>query len=803
MMKLPLNQQNFVTDWLISGPVCSAYTPPADLPKVWTDQLGYEKTLREVFDSGIEDPPPQNIRLGGLSGNGKPWRYYYSPQNWFVDVSAFYTQPAAIRLDAAAVLNSETAQTVSAVLWTYAAVDLWVNGKQVLQAQKPVYKPIRKYSVQLPLRKGGNTVYARMHSLGIRDTRSLFGLQLEQSAGVSADLPDRENAAPCVRFGQWLSSLVCRKGILTAYGDPPCSAVVKSGGHELFPIEKAGNWTIPSDISSFSVSGTLAGTSFSRSFELMEHLHPNQSAGDSQNYRRDFLKHIAAQKWEPRDSNTHFGVFHVMARLLLHRERPGDEELLLQDLQYIDRCEDCADFLVVGFIRLLHQFDVSEPVKQCAKKSLLSFRYWMDEPGNDGMCYWSENHALMFYGSQLAVGQMFPDDVFRRSGRTGRQQSRIGAERCRSWLNDVERDGAEEFNSASYLPVTVTALLNLVDFAPDDISRRAWSVLDSLMRQLFRHVFQKSVVSPQGRVYRDVIYPYRQSVQSLLHMVSPEFPYSDAENIWDVNLFTSRYRFPDDLLEIAGRDACTSYVSGNARIVLKKTADYILTSVRSPRGAADSPGWHNLCFDPNADRNSNAYVKSLNERFHGTSVFEPGVYGYQQHLWYAALSSECVVFVNHPGSTVDCGEMRPGYWFGNGVFPALLQKGNALGAVYEIPGTHPICFTHVFWPAVKFDETVQGGHWLFGRREKGCVGLWCSGDLQPADNVLGECEYRSYGRKTAYYCICGSLREIRFPDFMARCKAARPVYDPQAHMLRAEDGFSLPFVPCRNETQYI
>lgn len=802
-MKLSVNQQGFVTNWLISGPACARYKPPADLSQTWEDQLGYEKALRGVFYSGTNEMPPQTILLGKVSPNGENWRYYYYNRNWFVDVSNFYDLPTTIRVDAATILHCESARTVSAALWTYAAVDLWVNGKQILHAQAPVYKPIRKYEIELPLQQGQNTIYVIMHNLGVRDTRNLFGLQLKQSSAIAVDLPDSENAAPFVALDQWLSSLTYKNGVLTVPTAPPRDAVLELSEDNPIMIAEAGTWKIPDTVSKFTVHGIVGGLSLSRRFELMEHLHAINSDDVASDHRRRFLEHIAADQWEPRGNGIYFSVFHVLARRILGLTRPDDDELLMRDLDFVESCGDCSDFVVIGFFRLLHNYEVSDPVKTRAKEVLLSFRYWMDENGSDGMCYWSENHALMFYGAQLVAGQMFPNDVFTRSGRTGQEQSVIGAARCRSWLDDVERDGAEEFNSASYMPVTLAALLNLVDYAPDDISVRASAVLDSLMRQLCLHVFQKSVISPQGRVYRDVIYPYRQSVQSLLHMVSVEFPYSDAENIWDVNLFTSRYKFPEDLMEIARQEVHKTYVSGNARIVLEKTADYVLTSVQCPRASDDTPTWHNLCFDKNADRNTNTYVKSLNERFHGTSIFEPGVYGYQQHLWYAAVSSECVVFANHPGSAVDLDGMRPGYWYGNGVFPAVKQIGNVLGTVFEIPDNHPITFTHVFWPADKFDESLQNGHWLFGQSKNGYVGLWCSGTLEAVDDVLNACEYRCYGTHAAYYCVCGSAAKGTFSDFADRCKAAKPVYDVKNSTLKADEGYTLTYIPHENKTQYI
>ena len=53
---------------------------------------------------------------------------------------------------------------------------------------------------------------------------------------------------------------------------------------------------------------------------------------------------------------------------------------------------------------------------------ILNFRYWIDEPGNDVMWFFSENHALLFHICQYYAGTLYPNEVFTCSGRTGRCQ---------------------------------------------------------------------------------------------------------------------------------------------------------------------------------------------------------------------------------------------------------------------------------------------------------------------------------------------------------------------------------------------
>lgn len=799
MLFMP-NEQGFVTNWLICGPVCNSYSPPDNLAKAWTDQLGYEKTLRSIFYPHLSEQPFFPHAIGQTGSNGAVWQYYYHHNSSFVDLSSVHRNPTSIRLDAVTVLNSKSEQMVDAVFWTYGALDVWLNGQHVLYPSDPVYKPIAHYNVKLALKKGENKIYIVMHNLGVRDTRNIFALQLKETYDVSISLPDDNELPRFIAAQEWLNGLFCTNGYLYSEKNVPENAFIKTQ-NTIYPLTGNSPWKIDQAHAVITVCVKIADSYLERKMELLEHITRKYIQEQSNHYLQ-FLKRFASEKNQPRENGACFSVFHVLARLALGLSTQEDELLLMDDLDYIENRGDCADFLVIGFIRLLHNYSVNPVLYNRIKTVLLGFRYWMDEPGTDGMCFWSENHALMFYGAQLVVGKMFENELFTCSNRTGAQQEEIARQRCLNWLQDVENCGVEEFNSASYMPVTLAALLNLVDYAPQEFSLRAKNILDSLLCQLCCHVFDQSVISPQGRVYRDVIHPCQQTVQTLLHLIDPTLPYSSKESIWCVCFETSKYQFPVQLKELMKKEKDISYISGNARIELKKEKDYILTSVRCPRESNDSPDWINLCFVPNADRNTNTYVKSLNERFHGTTVFEPGVYGYQQHLWYAALSSQAVVFVNHPGTDTDFDHMRPGYWFGNGVMPAVLQKGNVLGAIYKIPKNNPITFTHTFWPMCQFDHTEQNNHWMFARLNDGFIGLWCSGKQIIHQDALTNAEYRCYGSEMAYFCVCGSRTDFLWDGFKEYCSSLEPLYDANTGKLTANN-YELTYVACENKTQFI
>ena len=172
-------------------------------------------------------------------------------------------------------------------------------------------------------------------------------------------------------------------------------------------------------------------------------------------------------------------------------------------------------------------------------------------------------------------------------------------------------------------------------------------------------------------------------------------------------------------------------------------------------------------------------------------------------MWYAALDPAAVVFVNHPGGSCEACSVRPGYWFGNGIMPAIKQVKHVLYSIYRIPFSHPIPFTHVYWPQSRFKEQKMEEGWLAGKAGTGYVAIWCSDELKPYHDQLFNCEYRSDSRDTAYICVCGSQEEFgSLTEFLNNCKKMNPVYDKNLGELKSKDQI-LTYEEYENLTQYI
>lgn len=796
----------FIAHYVISGPLITDFV----IDRTDPNQIRYEQHMRSVIADKNRPAPSADIKLGALSELGMPWEYAY-PSNGFVNIPQFSRTPKKVELLAAAVLSVKEDLKAQASLWTYAAVEVWLNGQLATSVAEPVYKPMRRQQLELDLKKGRNLLILRMQNLAVRDTRNIMGIEiLEHADRIENLLPDSGQTQALLALEHWLSGLTEEDNRLLLPPYPPCPIYLTYEEEKLNrePVDITGTerLEIQPDAAMAVVYGEINGRRLERKIELLRNkraAYAGRNVISGSGHVHAMFEEVAALGTEASFQPLRFGLFYVLARKSLKKKAgPNDDMHIQEALERIEQREDCSDFLLAGLLRLMAVSSLPDELSDQAERAILNYRYWMTESGSDGMCFWSENHALMFYICAYMAGKRYPDKLFPRSGRTGKQVSEVGAERVRQWLEDIEQYGFEEFLSADYMCVTFGALLNVVDFMDKAESERAARLIDLMLRQFAAHTFRGSIVAPQGRIYRSVILPYTQSAQALIHLLNPNAPYGNSE--WISFFISSGYRPPKDLEAIMANPLETEYQTGNAWVKLKKEHAYMLTSVQSPRQDPNPAFWESVSFDENADMDSNLYIKSLNERFHGTTRFEPGVFGYQQHLWYAALDNDTAIFVNHPGEVSDDGGMRPGYWYGNGILPAIRQQGNMLGAIHDIGGHHPIAFTHLFFPKAKLDEVIHDGNWLFGRKNNGYVGIWCSDPMTPHHDRLFHCEYRVYGRRMAYVCQCGSTVEFAdFAHFRAYCRDLSPSFRKSDRLLTASNGFALQYVHCENKTQYI
>lgn len=748
----PLSREGYVLNYLTT----EAVTEPFIAPHTDKNQLKFEADMREIFAEPVDDVPKGGT-LGEKSSLGAEWKFYAKNRNTYIDFSLFYFTLTRVNIHAQTQIISDRAKSVRARIWSYCTVDMWLNSKRCANIKNPAYKPINHFDVTLELNEGVNDIFIALQNFGVRDTRNMFSLQLFDTDGICVTLPVEDDTLKKLKDAEeWLCSITSDAEKLNAAADVFTPVTVSEGGTD-YVWESGKSFRLHGE-RLVEVSFDVCGQRFMRKFDLVqnESLHFNKFTSQSKKINA-MLKKTSSPK-----ALNHGSGYYLLSRFCLNNcLEKFDYEIMDVLLDKIKTRIDCSDFALSCLFRIYKQLPVSDEYKEKIKQAALDFRYWMDEEGADAMCFWSENHSLLFFSCELLAGSFWPEEYFHRSDRRGIDQYKEGLRRVNEWFDVVEQEGFEEFLAGGYMLVTMCALLMVYDFSDEKLAARAKKALDRIVYETCRQCFDGVHIAPMGRIYRTALTPHHSGLQAFLYMLNDGC--AEEYDAWLSCFALSSYKIPDDALNLISENIDITFDTGSASVTTKKTAGYMLTSVASPRRTP----LHSF-----QNKETEYYkTKIMNEWFHGTSLFEPGKYGYQQHLWYAALSNRCLIFVNHPGTERDYGNMRPDYWYGNGVFPAIMQEGGTLYCYYDICDDHPTKFTHMYWPEFAMDETFTKDGYMFARCKDSYACAWCSEplELNNTDAVMN-CDYRAYGSTCAWVVRCGSKDEYgSFEAFADEC----------------------------------
>ncbi|PKK99287.1 MAG: hypothetical protein CVV57_01855 [Tenericutes bacterium HGW-Tenericutes-2] len=168
---------------------------------------------------------------------------------------------------------------------------------------------------------------------------------------------------------------------------------------------------------------------------------------------------------------------------------------------YINGRYDVADFRVNALIRLYLSYgDMMHPdTKDDIKNVLLNFKYWMDQGGEDSMCFWSENHQILFAVEEYLVGQEFPDEIFTVDGKTGAKHMEMAAGRIEAWMSQRFTYGFTEWYSNNYYPEDISPMANFIQFSNDpEMVNRMKMIMDLLWFDMASQSFKYEGLDSSG-----------------------------------------------------------------------------------------------------------------------------------------------------------------------------------------------------------------------------------------------------------------------------------------------------------------
>ena len=756
----PLNEYGYVTTWLISGRLD---TPVDPTTRTIVNQSEYERHQRlTIHDDNITSVPHIQFGAAGINDD-LPWRLYPSGPNSFVDLYSFYNTIFRSEFWCATSIMSPCDQQVEADIWNYPSYDAWLNGEHVSACIPCQHSPMKRNRVIFSLKAGENVFFLRAQNACARDTRNIVALSFPDSSGLEVTYP-----------GEYDSTLeTCREALDWVYsvrwdGEKAVAPAAVPENIDVTINDQAVGGTvfeIPADQRVIRVCAKVGDFAVERKMEIRERILPAEGkpVGSVEETRRAFLRSLADRRVPENDANSQ-KVYTTYARLCHgYGLDENDIRAIRAALSEADAHRDCSDFRMSYLLASVKKGFFPDWLAEEVHKTALHYSYWFDEKAVGAMCYTSENHSLLFHTCQMLAGMLWPDDVFVRSGRLGREQLAIAEGRIDKWLAEIEEEGFGEFLSGGYLPITIAAMLLVVDFGEPSLSRRGAALIDEIFYSLAHNAFRGVVYGPQGRIYRGVITPWEEGTQALLYFAtgtaSPRG--IGALGSWLAAFSDTKYRFPSDLEARLVQKGMYYGKAKGTRIQTFKGDHFMLTSL--PLEVIDGQ-----CV----------------------GKFKPGAIGYQQHLSYATLGGACIVFPQHPGLSYDAATIRPGYWYGNGHFPAQKQWDNVLGQVFPLSPEHPIPFTHLYFPTRCFDEWEQDGNWLYARRGEGYIAVWCSNSLTLFDgDIVQGSDFRAGKGPAAYLTVCGdSPMNGSFDEFKEYARQLSPVFDRERLVLSTVKG---------------
>ncbi len=444
-----------------------------------------------------------------------------------------------------------------------------------------------------------------------------------------------------------------------------------------------------------------------RSARIPERVRTEVPLSSPDVWRTEVITHVA---------NSNPSSARALARFTLGDLAILEREDLLPALKMITSRADCADFEAVGLLHVLKR--IPEEIwaiglREEVEKTLLEFKYWIEQPGLDAMCYFTENHQFVWHCAEHLIGSHFSDKTFVNANMTGSDHANHGEAMALEWLKRRLEGGFSEYDSNAYLAIDTLALVSLVEFSPNSIlSSYAEALLDKVLFSLASNSWRGIHGAAHGRSYTTTLRSSRLEetapimwalwgmgalnaavlpVTSLITAKRYQVPTMIAkvgqslDRTWSgQQVYRGKYRFTSDLLE-------RPYGSN---LHVYRTADGMLSSVQDYRS---------------------------------------GLPGLQEHIWGATLSPEVQIFSSYPAASSHASSVRPNAWAGHLILPRARQHENSLLCIYPIDPALLPNKTHLWFPTPWMDEFEVHGSWIVGRVGNGYVAVATEGGFAPVE----------------------------------------------------------------------
>ena len=657
------------------------------------------------------------------------------------------------------------------LLATCGGVRIWVDGVAITSFEPFTRNTEQHYLIELPLRASGSDIVVLCEELAERDTLWYFELRNSSRSELLTELPpnllsadfealrqiaqgvhaERDFFSEQLPFTLAFDPIVTREIVVEVSvrrfsSHPNLSPLLQRKlqvpiGASRLPV--AAPAEIEDGLHLINLRFTLNGKRVERRINaaFLAKINSTSAANDLNERKREALQHLAQQ------GESRIGKALAMLETRPYAGHDANEikRLIASTLDSINRREDCSDFVMLPLLWLYaaHRERLPANLAHEIQEAVIHWRYWMDEPGNDSMWFWSENHALCFHTAQWLAGYLLPNEHFQAAGRTGSEQAQLGLQRLTRWFDAVEAHGLAEWNSAAYYPIDFIGLLTLQQWAEPALAARAHKVLDRIFSLVALHTTGGIPAGSMGRAYDKDL--KAGPLTELAPFCRVAFGHGWLNSgVAALPLFAaSHYQAPAHTQHLAQLgehvtlEACCIQGYEPALLTLYKKNAVQLSSVQ---------------------------------------ISELGRLGHQQHVIDLQFSAHpfARAWINHPGEDDPFGQQRPSYWAGNRCLPLVGQIGDTALMIYALDDSsaHSAArpFTHAYVASDAFDEIIVEGQWIFLRSGDGYAALGGHSQIEPVNQgASAGREYRLFGARSAWVVRISSGQG--HADFAMFCQA--------------------------------
>lgn len=731
-----LSPEGFVRDWLVSPIterpcehlhlVVDAHGSPWD----HSDRLG-----RWRLTQGPDVAPVKGALYAAVGASMRPtgsstdvMARHHTPPNGVIERSIFCYTPTYRTFTARTVLEVDQPETRVLRFRSTGPLQVRIAGKLVLDHAEFGYMHPWSRDVEVLLRSGTTEVEVWSWNVALREVRQtvslqVIGLPLRVLLPTPGADPVLSAAAEALLDGVGVRTWESDGRSFELVG--PAGAVLRVGINGVpagvVRLDGTGRGTVAvvearGDSSQASMLGTGEMTvrvevDDDRAVAHRDLLVANlpfevrdAPIGGPEDWRRELLSHVAASTGS--------------ARALARAELITDGVVVTEDdlataLRFIDNRCDCADFETVGLMLLWHRVPAErwEPgLRDRVRDALLGFKYWIDQPGLDAMCYFTENHQLVWHTAETLVGEAFTDEKFTNAGWTGAEHAAHGGEMALAWIRRKLTSGFSEFDSNAYLAIDALALVALSDHAADPALRKAAeALLDKVLLSLATNSWRGVHGAAHGRSYTPTLRAARLEETAPIMWWAWGMGALNEAVLPATALATSTYTVPEVVRAIA-TDVDADW-SGTQHY----EGAYAFERDLLTRGYAS---------DMVIRRGRGGMVASVQD-------YRSGLPGLQEHVWGITLPGQLQVWAAAPAAYNHGSHTRPSGWVGNVVLPRVRQHDRTVIALYAEASAPTLPSVHLWFPADRFDEWAEYGDWLIGRRGAGLVAVAAQRGFDP------------------------------------------------------------------------